>query len=362
MQKGASRRAAQKKTALSWWCIFGKITLTEHILQTADEHRLRPFSHRAGVRGRGKSLRLERALCDFGIEHSFEKASQRLREHHGVALDASAARAATCKHAARAAQKLAAQYARSHRELPAGQSPTIIAEADGSMLCTVPEGRARRGPRPRAWEEIRLVAAVRQGSVETKYAATFGSVQETGNRWGHVAKEAGRGLHSPIHPVCDGAEWIALQIREVFGTDVRALTDFYHVSEYLAAAAPCCRPQAPQAWRRTQQKRLKSGAAQKVIATLGEHREPAEVAGENAPVRTAHRYLSNRADTLDYAAALKAGLPIGSGLIESGHKHVLQARLKLPGAAWCKTNAQTMAQLRVLRSNHRWSELWPLAA
>ena len=73
--------------------------------------------------------------------------------------------------------------------------------------------RARRGPRPRAWEEIRLVAAQRQGSVESKYAATFGSVQETGNRWGHVAKEAGRGLDSPIHPVCDGAEWIALQIR-----------------------------------------------------------------------------------------------------------------------------------------------------
>ncbi len=100
---------------------------------------------------------------------------------------------------------------------------------------------ARRGPRPRAWEEIRLVAAQRQGSVETKYGATFGSVQETGNRWGHVAKEAGRGLHSPIHPVCDGAEWIALQIREIFGADARDLTDFYHVSEYLAAAAPGCR-------------------------------------------------------------------------------------------------------------------------
>jgi hypothetical protein len=133
---------------------------------------------------------------------------------------------------------------------------------------------------------------------------------------------------------------------EIFGADARALTDFYHVREYLAAAAPGCRPAAPHAWRRTQQKRLKSGAAGQVIATLGEHREPAEVAEENAPVRAAHRYLSNRADTLDYGAALQAGLPIGSGLIESGHKHVLQARLKLPGAAWCKRNAQTRAQLR----------------
>jgi hypothetical protein len=79
-------------------------------------------------------------------------------------------------------------------------------------------------------------------------------------------------------------------------------------------------------------------------------------------VRAAHRSLSNRSDTLDYAAALAAGLPIGSGLIESGHQHVFQARLKLPGCAWLPPNAESIAQLRVLRSNDRWSELWPIAA
>ncbi len=47
------------------------------------------------------------------------------------------------------------------------------------------------------------------------------------------------------------------------------------------------------------------------------------------------------------------GLPIGSGLIEAGHKHVLEARLNISGAAWLPSNAETMAQLRVLRSNDR---------
>jgi len=56
-----------------------------------------------------------------------------------------------------------------------------------------------------------------------------------------------------------------------------------------------------------------------------------------------------------------AGLPVGNGLIEAGHKHVLQAQLKISGAAWLPSNAETMAQLRVLRSNDRWSEPWPLA-
>jgi hypothetical protein len=49
---------------------------------------------------------------------------------------------------------------------------------------------------------------------------------------------------------------------------------------------------------------------------------------EEAPVRNAHRYVSNRQDCLDYPRALALGLPIGSGMIESGHRHVLQARLK----------------------------------
>ena len=60
----------------------------------------------------------------------------------------------------------------------------------------------------------------------------------------------------------------------------------------VAAAAPGCRPAAPEPWRRTQQKRLKRGASAQVIAELGAHREAPGVADENAPVRAAHRYLA----------------------------------------------------------------------
>ena len=332
---------------------IGEITL-----RTGTEHHLRPFAGHAKLSGRCKSLRLERAMCDFGIEDSFASANKRLLEHYGFQLNAGAMRSATLKHAARAEQKLKAGYAQPWRELPARGPGVIIAEADGSMLCTVPGGLPRKAPRPRAWQEIRLLASQRQGSVETTYAATFESVQEAGVRWGHTAKEAGRALESRIHAVCDGAEWIAIQTREVFGADATLLTDFYHVSEYLAAAAPVCRPEAPGQWRHTQQKRLKRGAGAQVIAELAVHREAAEVADENAPVRAAHRYLSNRPDTLDYPAAIAAELPIGSGLIESGHKHVLQARIKKAGAWWTEANAHALCQLRTLRANLQWDKYW----
>jgi hypothetical protein len=75
-------------------------------------------------------------------------------------------------------------------------------------------------------------------------------------------------------------------------------------------------------------------------------------------VRAAYRYLTNRRHCLDYPRALQKGLPIGSGMIESGHRRVLQARLKKAGAAWLPDHADQLAHLRVLRANRQWESFW----
>lgn len=318
---------------------------------------LRPLPGRLGVTPRGKSRRLERVLTDFGCEHSFARAAESVQEHYGFAMGASAVRTATLEHARRARQKLQGEYAQSFRVLPAVGAEHVIAETDGTMICTVGPG-ARQGQRPREWKEMRLVAAQAKNSATTIYAATFGSVAETGRRWGHCARQAGWGLNSQIHAVGDGADWIRLQSREVFREQGAFLCDFYHVSEYLGAAAPSCRGSQPDQWRRTQQKRLRRGAVEPVLESLAEHLEPVGTPDEEAPVRNGYRYLSNRMDCLDYPRALKLGLPIGSGMIESGHRHVLHARLKKAGAAWLKDHADQIAHLRVLRANHLWHSLW----
>lgn len=331
--------------------------LPDQVWSSARQSYLRPLPGRLGVRARGKSRRLQRVLADFGCEHSFARAVQSLREHYGFELGASAVRQATLAHAQRAKEQLEKEYAEPYRVLPAEGPAHVIAEVDGTMICTVAPG-SRKAKRPREWKEMRLVAAQAQNSRTAVYAATFGSVAETGRRWGHCARRAGRGLTSHIHAVADGAEWIGLQCQEVFGAQGTLLCDFYHVSEYLAAAAPVCQRRQPERWRRTQQQRLRRGAFEKVIDALEEHLESAETADEEAPVRTARRYLSNRAECLDYPRALKLGLPIGSGLIESGHRHVLHARLKKAGTAWLHDHADQIAHLRVLRANNQWEAFW----
>jgi len=329
----------------------------ERVWRTAQKKYLRLLPEAIGVSPRGRSIRLERALTDFGCEHSFAQAAARVQEHYGFAIGVSAVRGATLEHAQRADKKLEQHYQEPFRVLPAVGAEHVIAEADGTMICTVAPGK-RKDKKPREWKEMRLTAAQGQGKTETVYAATFGQVDEVGRRWGHCARQAGWGLNSQIHALGDGAEWIRLQTRQVFGKQGTFLCDFFHVSEYLGAAAQSCQVQAPDRWRRTQQDRLKRGALGKVVAALAEHLEPAGTAQENAPVRTGHRYLTNRADCLDYPRALKLDLPIGSGMIESGHRHLLQARLKKAGSAWLVDHANQIANLRVLRANGQWSSLW----
>lgn len=178
--------------------------MEERLWREPAQSYLRPFTEGVQVSARGKSGRLQRVLTDFGIEHAFAQGCARLQEHYGFSLHASAVRTVTLQHAARAAGKLAAEYQESFRVLPATGAQTVIAEADGTMICTVAAGGTRGGKRPRHYQEMRLVAAQPQGSVQTTYAATFGSVAEAGRRWGHCARAAGWALESRIHVVADG--------------------------------------------------------------------------------------------------------------------------------------------------------------
>lgn len=59
--------------------------------------------------------------------------------------------------------------------------------------------------------------------------------------------------------------------------------------------------------------------------------EPETVPAEQAPVCAAYRYRANRPGPFHYQAAIRAGLPIGSGEVERAHRDIIQKRLKLPG-------------------------------
>jgi hypothetical protein len=299
---------------------------------------------------------LQRALTDFGADHSFMEATQKVREHYGIELPASSVRERTLAHAK-------ASGAVPHQP-PQRPAQTLLTEIDGTMLPIVATklgpGLDGRQGKQLSWREARLCLARPLDAVNGVYGATFGTVQIAGLLWRQVAEAAGLGSQTRVHGLGDGATWIVNTFQEQFGTgkDSRATytVDFHHVSDYLAAAAQVVAPERTKDWLHQQQERLLQNQVSEVLRTLEARLEPKPQ--EQAPVRSAHGYISQRQQYMDYAGARAAGLPIGSGEVEGGHRHVLQKRLKIAGAWWLEPNAERMLQLRTVRANGDWDKYW----
>jgi hypothetical protein len=219
------------------------------------------------------------------------------------------------------------------------------------------ETEQRRGRRL-YWQEARLCLARAPESLTPRYGACLGTVEEAGAVWLDCVIRAGAGARTYLHALGDGALWIEVQVQTRFGPQAKYHCDFYHVSEYLAAAAGALAGAQAKAWLARAQQQLKENRVAQVLAELAAQVEAPEVAEEQAPVRSCWRYLHNRQAQLDYQGALAAGLPIGSGEIEAAHRSVVQARLKISGAWWLPENAQKMLALRVTRANHEWQTYW----
>lgn len=352
------------KKTLYWYSRFGKIGVEEQTFTEVKGGQLvRPFSESAQVHCRGYSWPLQRVLTDFGADVAFGRIPRKLKEHHGIEVPISSAQAITQSHAqvVHESQVLEQEMA----SQPGVRQ--LIAEMDGTLLPIVEttagvteEGNPidRRQTRQISFKEARLALVRASDEEQPHFGSTFGGVNEAGAQLLNSAIAKGLGVNTQVHAVGDGALWIANQVEAQFGEQATYLVDFYHVSEYLADASQVCAPENGQAWLKTQQTRLKHNQWPQVLAALHPYLEPASVDDKQALVRAAYRYIDNRSDQLDYQGALAAGLPIGSGEIESAHRYIILERLDIAGAWWTVDKAEQLMSLRVLRENNGWNDYW----
>jgi hypothetical protein len=303
---------------------------------------------------------LQRVVTDFGADVAFAQAMDKLVEHYGVLLGESTIRRITEGHA-----QTIYETAQLNESWPAQTgAETVIAQMDGGMVPIVEPDAAQadqRKGKQLQWKEAKICLAHAKGSKTLVYGGTLqGDVAQAGRELFHCATVAGFGSNSRIHAVGDGADWIATQVEEKFGAQGGYLVDFYHVCDYLSAAAEAVTdtPHAAKVWMAEQKERLKTQRVGELMRLLRPHLEPASVDDDDAPIRQCHRYLSNRMHQLDYQSALANDLPIGSGEIESAHRYIVQQRLKRPGAWWRAVNADHMLALRLNRANNRWRAYW----
>jgi hypothetical protein len=143
------------------------------------------------------------------------------------------------------------------------------------------------------------------------------------------------------------------------GPAVVSLVDFWHAAEYLCAAAKVLeikrKVRAGQFRRWRHALRHEDGAATQIVEQLEQSGLDKITLDGVRPVEAAIRYFRARLPRMDYAAARRDGLPIGSGNVEATCTSLVTVRMKRPGARWKHTTGDEVMQLRALQLSDRWA-------
>jgi hypothetical protein len=176
---------------------------------------------------------------------------------------------------------------------------------------------------------------------------------EIQNRGIENAKEVGA--------VMDGADWLQGFVDYHCPEAVRIL-DFPHAGEHISPIGVFLLGEGTpemQLWFSERLHRLKHEGPTELLAEFRnlqkEHPDEKSVVGNLA-------YLEKREKQMHYPQFQAAGWPIGSGIVESGNKVVVESRLKGAGMHWTDEHVNPMLALRNILCSDRWKTEWPKIA
>jgi hypothetical protein len=297
----------------------------------------------------------------------FDRAARECAWFTGVPGSASSARRLTEAAGAAQVQIEAAAVADVERRAPAAPAGPAVQQlsADGAMV-------PLRGG---VWAEVKTVAVGRVTAteqsdgtrrVQTEELSYFSRLADAETFTRQATLELhrrGTATAGQVAAVMDGSSWLQ-GFTDYHRPDARRVLDFPHAAEHVAAPVRAIWGEgsaATQQWLDRWLHDLKHGDPADVLEALC--LLPTATAPDPAAAE-AHRaatvdYLAARWDQIQYADFLLAGLPIGSGSIESGNKLVVEARLKGSGMHWARAHVNPMLALRNLACNDRWAEGWP---
>ena len=215
------------------------------------------------------------------------------------------------------------------------------------------------------WAEVRTLVVgevqVRGGEVHTDKLSYFSrkvSAQEF-QRLALVEIQR-RGIENAgqVAAVMDGADW-EQGFTDYHCPQALRILDFPHAAEHVGAiGAHLYGEHTPESqdWLKERLHRLKHEGPQKLLLELGrlQKRYP-----QAQPIATHLNYLKKRKQQMQYPQFQAQGWPIGSGIVESGNKLVVEARLKGSGMHWAEENVNPMLAVRNVLCSGRWREDWP---
>ena len=164
--------------------------------------------------------------------------------------------------------------------------------------------------------------------------------------------------------VSDGAEWIWNRVEQLFDPALAGLSrervhlvlDYYHASEYIAKALKVCKNLNQERrgvlHRKFHKMLLEEDGPAEVLAQLKQFARGRRARKVNKSVA----YLEGHLEHMKYAELREAHVPIGSGVVESTVRRVINLRFKNASMCWCKERLEPLMYLRAILKSGRWDD------
>jgi len=221
------------------------------------------------------------------------------------------------------------------------------------------------------WKEMKLGMVFTDNDIRKRnkhiyidrkeYVAYLGSVDEFKKLVFEAAARAGYGKIKQVVVIGDGAKWIWNMCEELF-PDAVCILDLFHMKENIFDYAKVLFPNNEKKytqWAKTVSYYIESDQIEKALKKIKNSPLP-ETAGKN--IVNLEGYVTNNRNRINYLAYKNHGYYVGSGMIESGNKLVVQKRLKQAGMRWSRDGAQYMVALRAKYESNLWGKVQDLIA
>jgi hypothetical protein len=324
---------------------------------------------------------IKRKACLLAVFVPFETASLLLAQLSGVAVSATA----LWHWVQQVGTHLAAHLEAELQALAAGQWPPeepltpelaeqpLVIGGDGVMVPFRPQKGSPRGKT--VYREVkigilaRLVPHLTQADKlvarleHRRLVAVVGSLDQFGPRLWLEAVRQGIPQAPRVVWLSDGAKGLWGLFDTWFAPYAQGVLDFYHAAQQLWRGVQVWldgRTRRAKSWFTQARHRLRHGQAPEVLKDLQAALTLPDLPDSTRDALTrVYGYLDRHRDHIDYARLKDLGLPIGSGLVESACKGLIQQRFKGVGMRWAEESFTHLLLLRLAWVNGRFDTCFP---
>lgn len=249
----------------------------------------------------------------------------------------------------------------------------LLISADGVKIPFRPRPGTPKGKI--RWREVKVAILARLGHRFTRagkritqlyHRRVVAVLDDIHHFQAHLMLETHRqGLDQAAHVIwiSDGAPGFWGIFERCFAQIATGILDFYHAASHLWTAAQAYRDgnplRTPQMWFERMRSQLRHGFAHRIIDELNWLSKRASTAVETKPVLQQVRdYLTTHREHIRYRQFKQQGFPLGSGVVESACKWLIQQRFKGAGMRWSEPGFNHLLLLRLAWANHRFNSLF----